>query len=618
MKVNILEEVKKKEFIQSFVEDLIEDEKDIEYIQIAINSLLQLNADHKWSIPRKALIPKDNGKFREVFMFNDEDSSILKAINKLFNEKLGHLLDNKVYSYRKNVSVKTATHILKDYFKEDKVTFIKADISSYFNSVDNHTILQAIDSLVDDYDSFTLLENLYSINKYTDKEGNTQEEYLGIMPGTALSAYLANYILRDIDKIIGNNVKFYSRYSDDLILIDDKTKLTTSLEQLTDLLEQKGLTLNPSKVEFIENAESITYLGLKISKDTVDLSNKNFNKIKNNIKLICKASRKKYELALKKNKDQDKEKLLKDTILKINKHLYGAHLNADLLHKNSKLTYLFKNITTDKTIRNLDFYIVDTLRILYTGKNNGGNRKIEVSYLESLGYISSVQLYNLAKVNPHFLTFKINSLLNPPFIWRRPSAVHLKPISETMETKSISFLDFVLLLNKTGGYLVKLNEDKTPKPAMYDQNQLQIDFINKTIKLDNTLLVSGNEVINSNIGIVVRGLLIIFKSNGLLYTSNPTKENIMSCYKNTFLKDYEVQEKIKHNPYKYFTPINKQDFYLSGGIFDRDYCSTSLFATMFYSFLYTLEETMKEKEYYMIEDSNFPLVFSSSLIPEQI
>ncbi|WP_275372649.1 reverse transcriptase domain-containing protein [Clostridium tertium] len=609
MKINILSEIKNMEFIRDFIEEAIENGETTEYIGKIINTLTSVNKEHKWSIPRKVKIPKETpGEFRDIFLFKEEDSIILKAINKVLSKELNYMISNRVFSYKKSVSVKVACTDVMNYLTTDNIHYAKADISKYFNSVNNKSILKALNEFIEDEESLNLMVNLFSINKYIDKNGDIYDEYLGLMPGTATAAFMSNYILREVDTILSSYCKFYARYSDDILLIDDDLDvLESALDILDSNLLDLGLKLNPKKVELKQNAKSITFLGLQITKDYVDVSEKNYNKLKRNIKNICKFIRKDYELKLK-DRNIDQIKYLKKAINEINNYLYkGAEYTT--IHKNSKLTYILTNITTDKTIKELDFYINDTLRYVYTGNHNSANsRVISVKLLEELGLMSSVKMYNLRKVNKQIFDFKVNRILSKPFRFRSSQYgfINSNELHE-INTKPMSFIQFIINCKQIDADLLVGN-------MVYPIDNLRVDFINKKITLDFFELVNEDRLATMDIFAYINGVKIKYNSNGKLGTDVCTQENLYKRYLNTFVKINEVTDIFKYNPYKYFPRINKADFYLNNNEFNRNLCDYTTFALEFYGYLYKIKDSNWDKEYVTIGDK-IMLIFEKSLIP---
>ena len=121
-------ELKKPEYHNDVMMSLLENNKipseNFNYEDI-LNKVL--NWEYKWQPPRRALIPKPNGKLREIFIFNEDDSILQKIITAILYKNKSNLLSNSVYSYKKGVSIFSVAKIIRDNKKD--LFFAKMDIS---------------------------------------------------------------------------------------------------------------------------------------------------------------------------------------------------------------------------------------------------------------------------------------------------------------------------------------------------------------------------------------------------------------------------------------------------------------------------------------------------------
>ena len=232
---------------------------------------------YRWQPPNLVKIPKPDGiKTRDIFIFNDENSLVQKVINKVLTDNFGLLVSDCVFSYKKGVRTFNAAKHIQTYLKSSDYVGIKVDIHNYFMSVNSKTIDSALNELIADEDGLTLVKSLLRSDEYYYKS-ELQHEHLGIMPGCAISSFLANYLLRDVDAYLEKTCIAYARYSDDLILFcNNENELASVMETLKSLLENKGLELNPKKVSKINSSDKIEFLGLEITKDYIDISKETF------------------------------------------------------------------------------------------------------------------------------------------------------------------------------------------------------------------------------------------------------------------------------------------------------------------------------------------------------
>lgn len=613
-KINLMKELSKKQYYATLIESIIEEGASVNDIHNVVQVAETVNCDHIWSIPRLALIPKDvKGEFREVFIFKDYDNYLLKVINIILNERLGHLVSNNVFSYKSGVSVKDACIHLKDNLKVSNLNYVKTDISKYFNSVKSFAIEEMLESLIEDKEGLYLLKNLFKINRYVNLSGEIKEQYLGIMPGTATSSFFANYLLNKVDSTIADEVSIYARYSDDIIMIDsDIDKLNNSLDLLKDNLKHYNLLLNSNKTFVMQDVDNVEFLGLKVTKDSIDLSDKNFRKMKRFIKTTCNRYRKEYEIASK-SKDVDIFIYMQNAIRTINTYMYGGYLNDKVAQKNSKLIYQFRNITTTETLKKLDFYINDSLRYIYTGKHNKANyKRVTIDLLEQLGVYSNVRLYNLYKLNKDMFKLRIHLLLNQDGLKQKYSFAD-GVVKSNNTIVEICKPDLYSAINT----LVMNNLKIVIGQYMYSPDAIYVDFINKKIYLNELVIAKGNKLLIDSIYCTDGNS--IYKVNikdRYVDTFVIDEEELAHRYRNCYVNNNENKLYRKRNSYKYFPSILNKDFLLNGFKYDKEYNDQTLFTLQFYIYLYNISEIeyLKQREYNMVGDI-IPVVYESRLIP---
>lgn len=444
---------------------------------------------YNWQPPNLVKIPKPDGiKTRDVFIFNDDNSLVQKVINKILVDNFGHLVSDSVFSYKKGVRTFNAAKHIQSYLKSEEYVGVKVDIHNYFMSVNKETINSALNELIADEDGLTLMKSLLSSSAYYYKN-ELQHEHLGIMPGCAISSFLANYLLRDVDAYLENTCVAYARYSDDLLLFcKNDNELKEVVKRLEELLSDKGLTLNPNKVSRINSNDKIEFLGLEITKDYIDISKETFVKLKKTVKKICDNSRQKQG----KSKSNYDSFYLKQAIKKLNKVLYKSIIRTTMEHKAGRITYAFGNATRVDTLLELDFYIKDSLRYVFTGKHNKANSRVmPTEKLEALGYVPIIKLYNLYKMDKDIFYNEIDLLnVNKEALPRMYVDYNGKIDNDTNYEPMIfrgSFNNLFTTVLDYGYFIIN-------KRPVYGEG-LDIDLEKRIIKFGNIVFVEGNRVV---------------------------------------------------------------------------------------------------------------------------
>lgn len=345
-------------------------------------------------------------------MFGTKQRALLGVLNRLLSDLFADKISSVCYSYKQGVSTISAVRDLRvKAYKTDRKPkntrnetinavrvydyALKIDISKYFNSVSAERITEMLDTLFTPDKRgviYELLRVLFSISECYDK-GVLVQEYLSILPGVATASFFANYCLYDLDEHFRKLGVPYARYCDDIIVFG-KTRedLKTYVSYIESELNKSGLKLNEKKFcEYDLNSTDVEFLGLKFSGDSIDISDASFKKIKKKIKHTCKLARNRVW-----QKHNSPLSEVQGVIKWFNYLWYKCYV-----FDRSKFGwgyYAFRFITTDETIRKIDYYLRDTLRFVYTGKYNKANvRKLPNEKLSELGYVSLTMMYGIFK-----------------------------------------------------------------------------------------------------------------------------------------------------------------------------------------------------------------------------
>lgn len=390
---------------------------------------LILDGTYNWSIPRKIEIAKiGSSKKRIVYIHDIQDRVILSVLNEAYSDAFKDEISKSVFSYRENERTLSAVKsLLKDQTIFTKYA-VKLDISSYFNSVSESSLKDVVDDKLSPTSGIhKLLTNLLFYNKAVKTRCNHEtgevislnviDEYMSLIPGSSFSSFLANYILKDIDEWLESLSDItYARYSDDMIIFsDNKEHLTNLTNLLLEKLSKFGLTVNPDKYTYYNPGDVITFLGLVFWRDRqsesnqIDIASKTAKKLKSKIHHMAKEARRRVE---QDNKNPYKE--ISKVIAKFNNLIYRSYLFEE--GKYGWAYYVFNNINTTKTLRELDFYLVDTLRYIYTGKHNTANiSKVSKETLYQLGMKSFIEMYNFFKIDKQYYREKVYEI-SPVFV----------------------------------------------------------------------------------------------------------------------------------------------------------------------------------------------------------
>ncbi len=393
--MNIINKLFEKEIWEAFLAHKIEQgnisEKDIADLRIFVDKneyipvLNKIKNSEGFSAPQKTLISKSKaGRKRTVYTFGREENYVLKLISFLLRD-YDCLFSPNLYSFRKESGVKKAAEDVLKIRDLDNRFVYKADISDYFNSVDVDILLPDLKkALSDDFDLYMFFEALLR-SPYVQYNGELIEERKGIMAGVPVSAFLANFYLRELDEYFFKQSIPYIRYSDDiLVFAKDESELDESINVIKNCLFSKKLAINPDKETITNPGEKWTFLGFSYQSGTIDISDVSFEKLKAKMR---RKTRSLSRWASKKNLPG--EYAARAFVKRFNAKLYDNPVYSEL----TWTRWFFPVINTDETLKKIDEYMQDCIRYLATGKRTKSRYGFRYEDIKNLGYRNLVNEY---------------------------------------------------------------------------------------------------------------------------------------------------------------------------------------------------------------------------------
>ena len=343
------------------------------------------NGTYLFSIPKKHIISKGHSsKKRIVYTYNDDEMIVLKFISFLLYE-YDYLFSPNLYSFRKQACVKNAIRNLCNIKTLPKMYGYKVDIKNYFNSIDINILLPILKQEIEDEKLYLLLETLLS-NEAVCYNNEIIKEQKGVMAGTPISAFLANFYIKEIDEYFWHQNLVYCRYADDIILFcNSKEELEKYQAELKIFFDKYNLAINPEKEYFFEPGDTWEFLGFSFKNKQIDLSTNSLRKIKAKIRRSARGIRR---WMIK--KEADYKVALKAMNRKYNRKFFGKQDKEELSWK----YWFFPTITTTESLKEIDNYMQNQLRYIVTGKHNKKNfEKVPYELLKECNYKSLVNEY---------------------------------------------------------------------------------------------------------------------------------------------------------------------------------------------------------------------------------
>ena len=365
---------KEREDLRSFIDNR-------EYVSVVEN----IKSSSGFNPPKKTLINKSKvGKKRTVYTYNREENYVLKLITFLLKD-YDNIFSPNLYSFRKNRGVKRAT---KDILRIKDINsryVYKVDIKDYFNSVDIDILLPKLKKCFEkDLPLYGFIKNLLKNQtvKFNDK---LIEEKKGIMAGTPISTFLANLYLSEMDFYFYENKISYIRYSDDIIIFSKNIEeLEASIEIIRSFLAENNLKVNEEKEVVTLPYQEWTFLGFSYNCGVIDVSKVSFEKLKAKMKRKTRAL-----LRWADKKGISGDKTARVFIKRFNTKLYDNPIDSEL----TWTRWFFPVINTDKTLKQIDEYMLECIRYLATGKRTKSKYNFKYEDIKALGYRSLVNEY---------------------------------------------------------------------------------------------------------------------------------------------------------------------------------------------------------------------------------
>ena len=325
-----------------------------------------------------------NDRKRIVYSFPTEVNMLLKALSYHLHEYDGLFAPN-LFSFRVNRSVKTAVAYLTGQPDiRDKYVY-KLDIHDYFNSVDVEQMLPMVYEALPKEPLLCRLITDILTNPYVYDGETVIREKKGIMAGIPLSSFLANLYLSGLDRKMLKQHILYARYSDDIIVFADSAEQREQYRELLHAeLAERGLTVNPKKVEQMEPHEKWTFLGVTYRDGTVDVSEASVDKLKGKMK---RKARKLYRWRCRNGATA--ERAIRAYIKHYNAKFYDNRNENEL----TWARWFFPVITTTDSLRELDRYMVECIRFIATGKYTKANYNLRYGTIKEYGFRSLVNEY---------------------------------------------------------------------------------------------------------------------------------------------------------------------------------------------------------------------------------
>ena len=344
--------------------------------------------DYKFSCPKLVFLKKRNGKYREVYSFDNSEKIYFSYINHLVQYLEINVHDN-CYSFRTDKKISELIASVHHYIKRYPYkSVIRIDIKEFFKSITTHSLNSWLpDTIKKSYPIYSTIKNVLLNNQVILDGQKIEYTKKGIMQGFPLAPVLSNIFLSEFDQKMSEKFSFYRRYADDMIFIVDEFAVKESYEEIIHELENYLLNINEEKTVIYKGYhKAIPFLGFEISSSQIDISENTLNKFNSKVRRIARSIHR-----WKVKNEIDEQRALSVFFRKFEKKLYGCE---HLQKKFSWTQWFFPVITSHKRIRNIDREMQYWARYIVTGRHRKLNyKKVPYKYLKNNGYVPLVSRF---------------------------------------------------------------------------------------------------------------------------------------------------------------------------------------------------------------------------------
>lgn len=314
-----------------------------------------LKGKYEISPPHAALVPKENGEFRTVYVNEPIDRIILSIANDLLFDLMPEMVHESCKSYQEGIGcgkvVTEVSHRIVDVAKTGNLGW-KSDLSKYFDSVPIRYVDMAFDKVEAKHGHSVLIDVLrkyYHCDLYFDESNILRSKYQSLKQGCAVASWLADVLLFDLDEELSQLDGYYVRYSDDMLFVGNEYEKAMSVLQKR--LDEKSMKLNPKKVEYLAADRWFKFLGFSIKGSLISLSP---SRIKTFQQEIERRTIRKLGISTAK------------AIQAVNRYLYKG--NGEY----SWATQILPVCNVRHDLDELNKFVMDCLRAVQTGKRKVG------------------------------------------------------------------------------------------------------------------------------------------------------------------------------------------------------------------------------------------------------
>src|SRR4030066_1900644 len=211
---------------------------------------------------KRVLIPKDNGKMRQLGVPAIKDRVVQQALKNVLEPIFENIFLPQSHGYRPNTDAHAAVRKAEAFIERGSHWTVDADIEGFFDHVDHQILMDLVCEKIADGRVLSLIESF--LKSGIMNEGLFEESFEGTPQGGNLSPLLSNIYLNHFDRRMGDYGYLLLRYADDIVIFCKfESDAQDALKRAKEILEgELKLKLSPEKTKIIHaRKKGVEFLG---------------------------------------------------------------------------------------------------------------------------------------------------------------------------------------------------------------------------------------------------------------------------------------------------------------------------------------------------------------------
>ena len=226
------------------------------------------NGTYKPHSLKQVLIPKNNGKMRELRIPTVRDRIVQQALLNVLVPLVEPTFSPCSFAYRPNRSIVKAVKKVAHWRNQGYHWILDADIVKYFDSIDHQILLGELRQYINHPGILCLIKAWISSGILTNQGLEIPDK--GIPQGAVVSPLLANLYLDKFDRAISNSDLQLVRYADDfLILGKTRNRILQAYSEVVRLLHTLNLAIHTDKTRITNFNQGFRFLGHGFLEDAI-------------------------------------------------------------------------------------------------------------------------------------------------------------------------------------------------------------------------------------------------------------------------------------------------------------------------------------------------------------